>query len=612
MKNSNLLKSIRRKAGSLQNVQDDRLRELSLKLKYDAMVGTKVTRLIPEGFALVIEAARRHIGLVHYDVQLYCGIQMALGHIAEMKTGEGKTLTASLIAYLYALYGKGMHVVTFNDYLAERDCEFLLPVYRALGMSVGVLKENLPPEQRSEIYRRDITYGSAKEFGFDYLRDRMAIASSGNPKAGMMRGTDYCLVDEADSIMIDEARTPLIIGMVNESEEIVAQQCCRWAADSAHLFEEDDDFTYDHLKQSVKLTANGIRKVRGLPDNEGTRQVSIQQIYSHIKNAIKVRRDFHLDKNYAIVEGEILIIDEFTGRPAEGRQWQQGIHQAVQAKENVEITPTTRQAATITIQSFFNRYDHLCGMTGTAYTSRREFKKVYKKKVVRIPTHRPIDRTQFPAKVFTTTQQKFAAIADEVAELVTDGRAVLIGNRSVGASELLSEFLTQRNIEHDVLNARYLEQEAEIVEGAGQPGKVTVATNMAGRGTDIKLHQSVRQTGGLHVIITELHESQRIDWQLIGRGSRQGDPGTYRLFVSFEDELLKLGLGPKAAEKLRKKYENRKRLNSRELLKHFVHAQKKIEKRYLVDRLVVLKQDTERQKANFDTGQDPCLSTVQS
>lgn len=612
MNTSRLIAKIRRNAESLKNDSDERLREISLDLKYQAMTGAAAKQLIPMGFALVIESSRRHLEMTHYDVQLYCGIQMAHDRIAEMKTGEGKTLTATLVTYLYAIYGRGMHVVTFNDYLAERDCELLRPVYQALGLTVGVLKEKMPPEKRKEIYRRDVTFGSAKEFGFDFLRDRLAIAASGNPNAGMMRGTDFALVDEADSIMIDEARTPLIIGMVNESEEEVAQQCCRWAAENAHLFEENVDFTYDHMKQSVKLTAVGIRKTRGLPDNDGTKQVSIQQIYSHIKNAIKVRRDFHLDKNYAVIDGEILIIDEFTGRPAEGRQWQQGIHQAVQAKEKVEITPTTRQAATITIQSFFNRYQRLCGMTGTAYTSRREFKKVFRKKVVRIPTHRPIDRTQYPTKIFATTKDKFEAIAEEVAELSQAGRAVLVGNRSVGASELLSNFLQAKNVKHDVLNAKLIDKEAEIVKGAGQPGRVTVATNMAGRGTDIKLHEDVRASGGLHVIVTELHESQRIDWQLIGRGSRQGNPGTYRIFLSFEDEILALGLGPSVAEGLRKKYGSRKRLNSRELIRHFKLAQAKTEKRYLIDRLVVLKQDLERQKANFDTGQDPCLSSVQS
>jgi len=343
-----------------------------------------------------------------------------------------------------------------------------------------------------------------------------------------------------------------------------------------------------------------------------TKQVSIQQLYSYMKNAIKVHRDFHLDKNYAIIEGEIVIVDEFTGRPAEGRQWQQGIHQAVQAKENLEITPATRQAATITIQSYFNLYEHLCGMTGTAFTSRREFKKVYKKKVARIPTHRPILRQQYPTKIYKTNREKFDAIAETVEDLLAQKRSILIGNRSVGSSELLSEALQRRKIEHIVLNAKHLGKEAEIVENAGQPSRVTVATNMAGRGTDIKLHPDVKATGGLHVILTELHESQRIDWQLIGRGSRQGDPGTYQIFLSFEDEILRLGLGPDKATRLQQKFSSHRSIRTRDAYQFFQLAQRKTEKRFLVDRLVVLKQDLERQKNHFETGQDPYLNVVTS
>jgi len=580
MKLASYISNIRSRAEELQELSDESLRRLGLDLKYRAMTKVAVKKMIPEGFALVVESARRHLGMTHYDVQLQCGIEMAFGRIAEMKTGEGKTLTASLVGYLFALYGQGMHVITFNDYLAERDCEILRPVYDALGLTSGVLNEDLTPEQRKEIYRRDITYGSAKEFGFDFLRDRLAIAQTNNPRAGVMRGTHYALVDEADSVMIDEAKTPLIIGMVNESEQETTENCSRWAAASASKFEEDIDYTYEHLKQSVELTAAGIRKCRNLPENESTKQVSIQQLYSYMKNAIKVHRDFHLDKNYAIIEGEIVIVDEFTGRPAEGRQWQQGIHQAVQAKENLEITPATRQAATITIQSYFNLYEHLCGMTGTAFTSRREFKKVYKKKVARIPTHRPILRQQYPTKIYKTNRE--------------------------------SEALQRRKIEHIVLNAKHLGKEAEIVENAGQPSRVTVATNMAGRGTDIKLHPDVKATGGLHVILTELHESQRIDWQLIGRGSRQGDPGTYQIFLSFEDEILRLGLGPDKATRLQQKFSSHRSIRTRDAYQFFQLAQRKTEKRFLVDRLVVLKQDLERQKNHFETGQDPYLNVVTS
>ena len=612
MKPSSYIPRIREQVRKIESKTDEELKQMSLDLKYRAMTRVPIERLIPEGFALVVASAKRHLGMTHHDVQLQCGIEMAFGCVTEMKTGEGKTLTASLVSYLFALRGLGMHVITFNDYLAERDCETLLPVYRALGLSCGVLKENLPSNQRKEIYRRDITYGSAKEFGFDFLRDRMAIAQSKNQNAGVMRGTHYALVDEADSIMIDEARTPLIIGMVSQSEHAITTGCCSWAAEHAPQFIEVEDFTFDEMKKKIELTAAGIRKCRNLPENEGTRKASIQQIYSYMKNAIKVNRDFHLDKNYAVIGDEIVIVDEFTGRPAEGRQWQQGIHQAVQAKENLEITPPTRQAATITIQSYFNLYEHLCGMSGTVYTSRKEFKKVYKKKVAKIPTHRPIDRTKFPTRVFRTNQEKYQAIADDVKAAVEKGRAILIGNRSVVTSEALSALLKQEEVTHEVLNARFLEKEADIVALAGQPSRVTVATNMAGRGTDIKLHETVKATGGLHVILTELHESKRIDWQLIGRAARQGDPGSYQIYLSFEDEILRLGLGEAAAEKLQKKFASAKSLNSRAVFRYFAIAQAKLERRYLTDRLIVQKQDIERQKNHFETGQDPYLNTVSS
>lgn len=610
MKFSDYIPRIRSRTNEIAGETDDALKRMSLDLKYRAMTRVPTEKLICEGFALVVEASKRHLGMVHHNVQLQCGIEMAFGRIAEMKTGEGKTLTGALVCYLYALRGQGMHVITFNDYLAERDCETLRPVYTALGLTCGVLKENTPPDHRKEIYRRDLTFGSVKEFGFDFLRDRMAIARTKSPQAGVMRGTHYALVDEADSVMIDEARTPLIIGMADQSGHDVTISCCQWAAAAAGEFEEDVDYTCDPMKKSIELTAAGIHKCRNLPENESTKTVSIQQLFHYIKNAIKVNRDFHLNKNYAIIEDEIVIVDEFTGRPAEGRQWQQGIHQAVQAKEGLEITPPSRQAATITIQSFFNLYENMCGMSGTVYDSRREFKKVYGKTIAKIPTHRPVDRTQFPTRVFRTSQEKFEAIAEDVKQGIAEGRSILVGNRTVVASETLSKLFHERQIEHFVLNAKLLEKEAEIIQLAGNPSRVTVATNMAGRGTDIKLDKAVKASGGLHVILTELHESKRIDWQLIGRASRQGDPGSYRFYLSLEDEILKLGLGKEKAERLKRKFARQKNLNPRALLPYFFKAQRKLEKQYLTDRLIVQKQGIERQKNHFETGQDPYLNTV--
>lgn len=605
-----MISRIRRGADKLQSVADAELRTKSLELQHYAMTGQSVDRLVIDGFPLVIEASRRTLGLVHYDVQLQCGIEMSRGKIAEMKTGEGKTLTASLAGYLMALYGKGLHLVTFNDYLAERDCEFLRPLYRMLGLTVDVLTADVPPEQRRRAYQCDITYGSAKEFGFDFLRDRLQKASSGDPGAGVMRGTNYALIDEADSILIDEARTPLIIGMINQSEEEITQSCFRWAAEHAEKFVEKEHYKYDALKQKVTLNFEGIKLARRLPQNDGTKRVSIRQLYEYLQNSIKVQRDFKLDKHYAIRDGEIVIIDEFTGRPAEGRQWQDGIHQSVQAKEGVEITPATRQAAGITIQSFARRYTMFCGMTGTAWTSRREIKKVYKKSVVRIPTHRPVIRKQLPPKVFQNQADKFKAIALAASEKIKEGRPVLIGSRSVGKSELLAKELEAFNLEFQILNANHLEREAEIVEQAGQSATITIATNMAGRGTDIKLAEPMKLAGGLHVILTEIHESERIDQQLFGRSSRQGDPGSYQVFVALDDEILKTGFGEKKAKQIAKGYQNLPSDRLDRLFGIFRQAQKKTERRYLTDRLIVLKSDVEKQKSLFETGQDPYLNVV--
>ena len=603
------LPRIRHARKTLERISDEELRQRSLDLKFRAMAGASIRQLIAPAFALVSEASKRNIKQIPYDVQLMCGMNMVFGNIAEMKTGEGKTLTASLPAFLFALIGKGVHVATFNDYLAQRDRELLLPVYTALGLSVGVVTGETNPAARKSEYACDITYASAKELGFDFLRDRLAVAG-GNPANRAMRGSHFAIVDEADSILIDEARTPLIIGMVNESEEAVRKACFRWSASNASQFVEKQHFTYDQLRHRVELTPDGIQLVRGLPQNDGTRCVSIRELYDYVENAIKVRRDFILDKTYAVVDEEIVIIDEFTGRPAEGRQWQNGIHQSVQAKEGVPITPASEQAATITIQSYFKRYHLFCGMTGTAWTSRRELKKVYSKKVVRIPTHRPILRKQMPPRIFATEAKKFEAVAASAREFINQNRAVLIGTRSIVKSEQLAAELQRQGMEFQILNARHLELEAEIVESAGQPSRVTIATNMAGRGTDIKLAESVRQAGGLHVILTEIHESERIDWQLIGRGSRQGDPGSYQIFLSCEDEILKAGLGDDKAFRFRKRYQKASSSQLRSMYPLFRKAQRNTQRRHLVDRLMVQRSDLERQKSLFATGQDPYLNTV--
>ena len=611
-----LIRKIRGQVNRLGHLGDHELRQAGLELKYQAMLGKPLETLIPEGFALVVESTRRCLGLRHYDVQLECGIYLVQGKIAEMKTGEGKTLTASLPVFLHALSGRGAHVATVNDYLANRDWELLEPVFSTLGLSSGAITETSNPRQRFEAYRKDITYGCAKQFGFDFLRDRLKrieLGESGQPVAPELltqRPLNFVLVDEADSILIDEARTPLIIGIVDRAEESVRRDCFYWASEAANQFQEELDFSVDPMLKRVELTFAGRTRLRQLSQNGGTRSVSMHDLYHYMETAIKVRRDFHLDKNYAIREGKIVIIDEFTGRIADGRKWQDGIHQSLEAKERLQITPATKQAARVTVQNFFRRYHHLAGMTGTAWPSRKELKKVYEKSVARVPTHRPVQREEWPVKIFGNRNAKLESMASEVETVLKQGRAVLVGCRTVEQSEHLSRVFNERGIFHEVLNARNPDQEADIVKRAGQPQAVTVATNMAGRGTDIKLHDDVRQNGGLHVLVTEIHESARIDWQLIGRGSRQGDPGSFRVFAAMDDEILKLGLGPTKANRLFNKYGHRASIE-RTCFRFHRLAQRKAEHRHRIDRMVLMKQEKDRQEFLFETGQDPFLDVVE-
>lgn len=600
----------------LRTLSDEQIRTKSLEIKYEASTGAKLTSLIPQGFALVSEASRRTCGMEHFDVQLMAGIQLAKQRIAEMQTGEGKTLTATLPVYLFALAGKGVHVSTVNDYLAKRDSQVTRPIFEMLGLSVAAIQSEDPPEIRQAAYQKDITYGTSKEFGFDFLRDRLALRAAEKSNHGsaavVMRGLHFALVDEADSILIDEARTPLVIGMVNPDEEKIDQLCYRWAAEHNREFLSDEDFKYDEQTQRVHLRPKGICRLRNLPQNQGTKSVGLRELYRYMETAIKVDRDFIKDRNYAVrfdpdeEKDKIVIIDEFTGRIAEGRQWQQGIHQAIEAKEEIDITPATRHAARITVQELFRKYRYFAGMTGTAWTSKREFRKVYKKKVVRIPTNRISQRTLEPTRLFGNADAKFKAIAAETKALVEQGRAVLIGTRSVGKSEKLSELFRELGIEHEVLNAKYLEREAEIVADAGQSGKVTIATNMAGRGTDIKLADEVEFAGGLHVILTELHESTRIDRQLIGRCGRQGDRGSYQTYLAFDDDILLLGWGQKKSRRLKEQFREAEKLAvAKENL--FVAAQRITERKHLVDRMILVRQNKERVERQREMGLDPYL-----
>jgi len=609
---------------TLESESDAQLRKRSLSVRYKVKSGEKLERLIPEAFALVREAGRRTLRMRHFDVQIVGGISLFYGSIAEMQTGEGKTLTATLPLYLHALAGKGAHLATVNDYLAARDAEWMRPIYELLGLTVGVIQTKDTSDDRRQAYGCDITYGTAKEFGFDFLRDRLLLRrlglrqedfASGLSDHRLEEGSDkpvqrsshFCLVDEADSILIDEARTPLIIGSLGDQIRDQVAATYRWSAAAASRFQEHAHYEVDNDTKKIELTPEGRQLVRSIPHPDVMRSVGLIDLYQYIERAIKVNRDFHLDRQYVVRDGEIVIVDEYTGRLAEGRKWRDGIHQALEAKEKLEVTVPTGQAARITVQDLFLRYKYLAGMTGTARTSGRELYKIYKTRVIPMPTNRPPQRQRFADRVFADTQEKFQAIVEEVRELHAQGRPVLIGTRSIDKSELLSSMLSAAALEHQVLNANEIEREAEIVARAGVAGKITVATNMAGRGTDIKLGESVAEKGGLHVICTELHDSARIDRQLIGRCGRQGDPGTFRQYLAVDDEILTTAFGIEQAAKITQVGTNGGNLD--QYGKLLRRAQKKVERKHFRDRMILLHHERDRKKVQREMGQDPYLDT---
>jgi preprotein translocase subunit SecA len=603
------------------------LKKASLSLRYRARSGEPLDRLLVEAFALVREAGRRRLNMRHFDVQLLGGAAVHHNSIVEMQTGEGKTLTATLPLYLAALEGKGAHLATVNDYLAKRDADWMRPIYEVLGMKVGCIQQQMAQPDRAKQYACDITYGTANEMGFDFLRDRLLKRRIGEGQRdlfGAMLGQagreheqpvqgelHFMLVDEADSILIDEARTPLIISALPGEDEELEAEAYRWAAKNAGEFVEDEHYEYDHKEKTVELNLAGRRRVRELTKPEAMDRMPLSSIYEHIERAVKVAREMFLDRQYVVRDGEIVIVDEFTGRLGEGRKWRSGIHQAVEAKEGVKITFATNQAARITVQDFFLRYERLAGMTGTAATSAGELHKIYSCRVVPVPTNRPPIRQKLPTMVFGTADDKWRAIIEDIVEQHRAGRPVLVGTRSIDKSEILSRLLEESNIEHKVLNARHVAAEAEIVGHAGEQGKVTVATNMAGRGTDVRLGPGVLELGGLHVICTELHEAQRIDRQLIGRCGRQGDPGTYRQFLALDDEILETAYGPKKAAKLKARgesYAGHRQISGFESL--FYKAQRKVERRHFRDRKILLYHEKERQKMQRQMSQDPYLDTA--
>ncbi|MEX2227886.1 MAG: preprotein translocase subunit SecA [Dehalococcoidia bacterium] len=545
-------------------LSDEALRARTGEFRARLADGETLDDLLPEAFAVVREVARRAVGQRPYDVQLIGAIVLHQGKIGELKTGEGKTLTATLPLYLNALEGRGAHLVTVNDYLAKRDAQWYGPVYDMLGLSVGVLQhdsayrymsekqsdtenmEHLAPIQRREAYQADITYGTNHEFGFDYLRDNMAVSLD----ATVQRERHYAIVDEVDNILIDEARTPLIISGPAEDSAARYQTFARLAPRLA----VDEDYTIDLKARAVLLTEEGIEKIEKLLGVQNIYAPENYRLTRYMEAALKAQVLYQRDVDYVVKDGEVVIVDDFTGRLMFGRRWSDGLHQAVEAKEGVRIQNESITYATITLQNYFRLYHKLAGMTGTAATEAEEFFKIYKLEVVTIPTHRPMVREDFNDLVYRSERAKFEAVAEEIEELQQEGRPVLVGTVSIEKSEYLSDLLKRRGIEHQVLNAKLHEKEAGIVAQAGKYRGVTIATNMAGRGTDIVLggkpegredgdwqheHDRVVEAGGLMIIGTERHESRRIDNQLRGRSGRQGDPGTSRFYVSFEDDIMR-------------------------------------------------------------------------
>lgn len=652
--------------GEFQRLRDADLLRTAQRLRGRARGGEPLDRLLPEVFGLVCVAAQRRVGLRPFDVQIAAGAVLHFGALAEVATGEGKTLVATFPVTLNALLGKGVHVTTVNDYLARRDAEWTGLIYNALGLSVGCLQQEMDDDARRQAYACDITYGTASQFGFDFLRDRLksvggacqaapfwlpwttqtALRQTFDPR--VQRGLFFAVVDEADNIFIDEARTPLVIStgtrLASEEEQVVY----RWADRLARQMRRQVHFTLDEKKDKIELTEEGKRLARYAQPPTGKHAQAMDKLHEHLERAVRAHYRLRRDQHYLVQDGKVIIIDEGTGRPMPDRHWQEGLHQAVEAKEGVPITVAAEHAAQITYQRYFRLYEKLSGMSGTAWANFWEIRRVYKIWVVRVPTNRPVRRRQLPDRIFPTEEAKFAAVVEEVARLRAQGRPVLVGTRSVEKSERLSQLLTAAGIPHQVLNARpeNAAREAAIIAQAGRPGTVTLATNMAGRGTDIvlggnaealawerlraqypsrslvppqewqkvvaeitagqdlqALHEQVVAAGGLHVLGTERHEAARIDQQLAGRAGRQGDPGSCQFFLSLEDELLEV-LGPARQEKLRRRsQQGRGPWNS--YRRYFLKAQRLWERQHYRQRLDLLYYEKQRQEILKELAADP-------
>lgn len=540
----NKVKQINALEPQIEKLTDEQLKAKTSYFKEQLENGKSVLDIQVEAFAVVREAAKRVVGMRHFDVQLIGGMVLSEGNIAEMPTGEGKTLVASLSSYLRALEGKGVHVITVNDYLATRDRELIGGIHEFLGLTVGLNLPMMDPNEKKAAYQADITYGVGTEFGFDHLRDHMAY----DPNQRVQRPYHYAIIDEADSVLVDEAKTPLIIaGKTGVSNEL-SYLCAR----VIKTFKEDEDFLFDPETKSTNFTDEGIAKIERGFAIENLYDLEHQTLYHYVIQALRAHIMFKRDVDYIVKEGKVLLVDAFTGRTMEGRSLSNGLHQAIEAKEGLELTEENKTQASITIQNYFRLYPTLSGMTGTAKTEEKEFQEIYSMNVIQIPTNRPVIRKDLPDQVFDTIDNKYKAVARRVKELHEKGQPVLIGTTSILQSEEIADYLRKENLQFEVLNAKTVEQEIQLISLAGQKGRITVATNMAGRGTDIMLGEGVAELGGLYVVGTERNESRRIDNQLKGRSGRQGDPGTSEFFLSLEDDLIRR-FASEEVEKLKKK-----------------------------------------------------------
>ena len=600
-----LLQKVNRYATDMREASDDGLKSISMDLQKRARAGESLTALLPRAFALVREAALRTTGLYPFDVQVMGAIALYHGNIAEMKTGEGKTLAAAMPAYLMALTGEGVHVVTVNDYLAKVGAGDIGRIHEFLGLSVGCVLQDMDKTERKEMYARDITYVTNSELGFDYLRDNMVMYKEDR----VLRGLHYAIIDEVDSILIDEARTPLIISGAKNTSNDEYDRCAKLAGKLKYGFvtheltkadilsgvtldDGNNDCIIDEKDKRVYLTNAGVHKVEQEFGIKNYADIKHAGLRHHMQMALQAQGLLHRNRDYIVSDGKVILIDEFTGRMLPNRQFNDGLHQALEAKEGVDIRSESQILATITYQNFFNKYEYKCGMTGTALTSADEFRDIYDLKVVVIPTNRPMIREDLPDRVFMTEHAKLEALIAEIVVTNMFGQPVLVGTTSIEESEHISELLKSYHVEHRVLNARYHEMEAEIISHAGEVGRVTIATNMAGRGTDIKLGPGAAEKGGLFVIGTQRHEAQRIDNQLRGRAGRQGDPGKSQFFVSLDDDIFRLFGSEKLLQMLQSlNVPEKDPIEHPSVLKLVKNAQKKVENIHFSVRKALLDYD---------------------